>query len=90
MNEKEIRRNIKRKYSKLYRLQHKKQPEYVQKESKRMKIYYQTHSVYVKKRNKEYYSKNKDKIIARVKKYRTKGYWLNDGIKTKLTDIENL
>jgi len=88
--EAEIRYNIQRTYKKLYRLQHKNEPEYIEKESIRLRKYYQTHTVYVKKRNKEYYEKNRDKIVARVKKYRTKGYWLNDGIRTKLTDIENL
>jgi len=88
--EAEIRYNIHKTYSKLYRLQHKNEPEYIEKESTRLRKYYCTHTVYVKKRNKEYYDKNKDKIIVRVKKYRTKGYWLNDGIRTKLTDIENL
>jgi len=87
--EAEIKRSIKKTYSKLYRLERKNNPEYNEKESQRMKKYYINHSTYVKTRNKEYYSKNKDKIITRVKKYRNKGFWLNNGIRTKLTDIES-
>ena len=86
--EAEIKQNIKKTYSKLYRLQHKNNPEFIEKESQRTRKYYQTHTVYVKKRSNDYYQNNRDKIVARVKKYRNKGFWLTASITKKLPDIE--